>query len=364
MLTANSSTPFQQSPATEHPIGPYRTTIAGGIHHLTPHRKAHTLTQTVSPMAAQSIYPTQVRPIGYRLGRIGRSDLFAWLTSTLLHVAVFGTLYTCWSQDANIVRRDIIPEARFAAAPGPVTPPSGKQSLKLAQVPLSTPKPTLLSPPDELPVSAAPRDEWPDLILPIQQPPRPEASHTAGPVGESTAVAPLSAFFGQAGNAYRVVYIVDLSASVATFIDSILAELTKSIKELIPAQRFNIVMAEPEGRVTVFIPGRIVPANGKYKREATEFIDRYIGYRKPGPVDPIKAMQAAFAPKPELIYFLTDGLYENLRADLLRELRHLNADHAVKITTLGFDPSPIAKGLLEQIARRHGGHCRMVEPNR
>ena len=314
-------------------------------------------------MAEKTIHPTQARPIGSWIGRVGRSDLFAWLTSTLLHVAVFGTLYTFWSQDSTLVRRDIIPEARFAAAPA-TTPPSAKQSLKLAQIPMSTPEQTPLSPPDELPVSAAPADEWPDLVLPIRQPPRPEASHSTGPVGESTALAPLSTFFGQAGNAYRVVYVVDLSASVATFIDSILAQLSKSIEELIPAQRFNIVMAEPEGRVTVFIPGRIVPANGKYKREATEFIDRYIGYRRPGPVDPIKAMQAAFASKPELIYFLTDGLYENLRADLLRELRRLNADQTVKITTLGFDPSPMARGLLEQIARRHGGHCRMVEANR
>lgn len=348
---------------TEHRTGPYRTIIDVGIHHLTPHQPAHKLSETVCSMAAEIIHPTQPRAVGSRLGRIGRSDLFAWLTSTVLHVAVFGTLYVCWSQDSTTPRRDIIPEARFAAAPG-VTAPSRQQSLKLARIPLSTPEHTKLSPPDELPVSAAPGDDWPDLVLPVLQPSPSETSHAAGAIGESTAVVPLSTFFGQAGNAYRVVYVVDLSASVATFIDSILTEMKKSISELIPAQRFNIVMAEPEGHVTVFEPGRIVPANGRYKREATQFIDSYIGYRRPGPVDPIKAMRAAFASKPELIYFLTDGLYENLRADLLMELRRLNADQTVKITTLGFDPSPIAKSLLEQIARQHGGNCRMVEPTR
>jgi hypothetical protein len=41
----------------------------------------------------------------------------------------------------------------------------------------------------------------------------------------------------------------------------------------------------------------------------------------------------------------------------------MNRNKAVKITTLGFNPWAKPREILEQIARQHGGYCRMVEPD-
>jgi hypothetical protein len=45
---------------------------------------------------------------------------------------------------------------------------------------------------------------------------------------------------------------------------------------------------------------------------------------------------------------------------LEKALEQLNKDRAVAITTLGFDPAPRCRGLMERIARNHGGHFRLV----
>ena len=60
------------------------------------------------------------------------------------------------------------------------------------------------------------------------------------------------------------------------------------------------------------------------------------------------------------IYFLTDGDYRNIEAELERRLEEMNPRREVRINTIGFDPSPGPRSLLERIARQHGGRCRIV----
>ena len=92
-------------------------------------------------------------------------------------------------------------------------------------------------------------------------------------------------------------------------------------------------------------------------------------------------MRRAFAVKPELIYFLTDGAYFELLpgknseySDLELALKRLNPDSEVKITVIGYGLSMETAGkggqpsaqppqvpFLERIAREHGGHFRIVE---
>jgi hypothetical protein len=72
-------------------------------------------------------------------------------------------------------------------------------------------------------------------------------------------------------------------------------------------------------------------------------------------------MRRAFAVKPELIYFLSDGDYTAMEQDLLSELRRLNAKKETRITVIGFAPFLAPRELLKKIAEEHGGHCRLVE---
>ena len=150
-------------------------------------------------------------------------------------------------------------------------------------------------------------------------------------------------------------------------IDEIIAEMRRSIRQLIPTQSFHIVLARP-GKVEEFAPRRLVPAIGRYKQQAGDYLATIAGVPQPGKADPIEAMRRAFAVEPELIYFLSDGEYADVESELEKTLDQLNADKAVAITTIGFDPSRGPdpqrgpRALLERIARRHGGHFRVVEP--
>ena len=77
-------------------------------------------------------------------------------------------------------------------------------------------------------------------------------------------------------------------------------------------------------------------------------------------------MKEAFAARPELIYFLSDGDYEdvqdailnNRRTSLEDTLDQLNRDRSVKITVIFFGEGPRQRTILERIAREHGGNFR------
>lgn len=292
-----------------------------------------------------------------RLGRLTRSRGFAWGLSVAVHAALFAGFWLVVLREEPTVRRVIIPEARLAA-PQPMAP-------------ASDPRPLDLTDPDEAAAADSRPDERFALTLPDAPSPtlasaesaaRPAVASMVRPAEQTVQTrTPVSRFFGQTGNAYRVVYVVDVSASLMIYIEEILREMRSSIRDLIPTQRFHIVLARPM-EVEELRFRRLVPAIARYREEASAFLDTIERIPKPGKADPVEAMRRAFAVEPELVYFLSDGDYRDIQSELLAVLNRLNADRRVAITTIGFDPSPRPRALLERIARRHGGHFRAVEP--
>jgi len=312
-----------------------------------------------------SANPFVVDPVvgNHWLSRFMRSRTFAWIVSVLLHVALFILFYQLGFARTGPSRRVIIPEARLAA--GPVAENAAPSApVKLAETPRT---PTAVAPSallDELPLisvdaaepSAADLAPSPALALPGVDPVGAgSVAGGAGPVG------PVCRFFGQPGNAYKIVYVVDVSASLMIYVDLIVAEMNESIRDLVPTQEFHIVLAMP-GHVREFGARRLVPANTRYKTAAYDFIRVLSKTPEPGRADPIEAMKRAFAAQPELIYFLTDGDYADVESEFEAVLKRLNAHGDVKITVIGFSPSPAPRALLERIAKVHGGNCRFVEP--
>jgi hypothetical protein len=292
-----------------------------------------------------------------------RSRSFAWSVSIVLHGALFVVFYQMGFASAGNPRRVIIPEARLAA--GPVAENAAPSApVKLAEPPRT---PSAIAPSaliDELPVisvdaaepGAADLASSPALALPGVDPVGSgSVAGGAGPVG------PVCRFFGQAGNAHKIVYVVDVSASLMIYLDLITSEMNDSIRDLIPTQQFHMVLAMPQ-EVREFSPRRLVPANTRYKTAAYDFIRALSGTPQVGRADPIEAMKRAFAAQPELIYFLTDGDYADVESEFEAVLKRLNAHGDVKITVIGFSPSPAPRALLERIAKVHGGNCRFVEP--
>jgi hypothetical protein len=319
------------------------------------------------------------RTTGRLIGRLLRSNAFAWSVSILLHGVLFMMFYKMGFGQAVASRRFIIPEARLVSGPASVVPMPGPARRLIADKPTAAAATAARAPRlSELPilsvatVGAAARD------VVVSGPPALALPGVGGAVtglgatgvgGGGTVIGPVSRFFGQAGNAYKVVYVVDVSASLMIYMDDIMRELQDSIRDLIPTQEFHIVLAMPR-QVREMEPRRLVPANARYKGLAYDLIKTLAANPGPGEADPIDAMRRAFGTSPELIYFLSDGDYGTIEADLLASLKRLNARGDAKITVIGFgwkvdnplgEPVPPQKVLLERIAREHGGHCRFVD---
>ncbi len=297
--------------------------------------------------------------------RVVRSRTFAWVVSIALHAGLFYGFYSIAMREAAPIRRIIIPEAQLTGSPSPQQPIQNVP-LKLTQ----QQSPSIMdrqAAPETPPVAVVSLGEIPTFTVPTDN--RPEISGAslpgeaiglAGSAGPAGSMAPASGLFGQAGNAYKVVYVADFSESVYRFRAEICAEIQNSLETLVPTQKFHIVFAKPGGDITEFGTGRLVPAIRKYKKDALAFLETSKDRPKRGSADPIEAFRRAFRVNPELIYFIADGDYRNIEEELERTLDQLNKNRAVAITTLGFDPAPRCSGLMERIAKNHGGHFRIV----
>ncbi len=311
--------------------------------------------------ARRSIKEVSYRPRRVWAARLGGSNLMACSLSVFLHAGAFVGLYRVAYREESRPHL-IIPETSFAAAgamPRAAAPAhpltlslDGDRPLHVDTGPIEIQMPR---------VADAPLDPAADVVPPIaSEGLARDALTSVMPAGVAT-LGPASQFFGQPGNAYKIVYVVDVSASLMYYIDDIVRELRASIEALKPTQQFHVVVAKP-GVVDEFEPRRLVPAIRSYKQRADAFIDSFSGPPGAGQADPVQAMQRAFAAGPELIYFLSDGDYKpDVQTELQLTVRKLNEHGRVCINTLGFDLSPKAQTFLEQLARQNGGRSRLVE---
>jgi len=161
-----------------------------------------------------------------------------------------------------------------------------------------------------------------------------------------------SGFFGAGGEARQIVYVVDRSGSMTDSIDYVKFELKRSIGELGEEKEFHVIFYS-SGPPLEMPTRRLVNATDRNKQLAFEFID---GVIPQGETDPSKALQRAFAVKPELIYLLTDGEFDKAIVGLVKKL---NADGQVTVHTIGF-LYRIGERVLKQIAEENGGNYKFV----
>jgi len=325
--------------------------------------------------------------------RLRESPLSAAAISVAIHLLVFAVLLKVVWQDRPAPPRQIIAEAWLgppggAAAGGAGSPRPVREKQDAAR----------LVPPPAVSVSAAATgvkdDDLKRLIgtfdasaqetLPIAASGRGEtggpglslagtgdgllgAGGGSGSFGAVTGDGPASGFFGQRGNAYKVVYVIDTSGSLGWIFEPVQRALIESIDQLRPTQSFHVIFAG--SRPIELPPRKLVPAIEAYKEPARRFISELVPELQ---CDPVAAMQRAFAVGPELIYFLTDGDFGLAGKELLARLREWNADRRVHITTIGFGVKltgsqlggqPVGEPILRQIAQEHSGNFRWVSPD-
>lgn len=339
-----------------------------------------------SPIIAHPDAASKVPPIS----RLWRSNGFSIIVSAALHAALFAGFYQMAFREQKPARRIIIPEARLApgvggegASPGPLKP---GEPPKLSPAPAGATAAGATAAPggvawSEMPVlSLSAGAESSSLVGSITGAERPSnlggsafsgagaltgyglgTGGAAGGGGGGVVGAPATNFFGATGNAYKVVYVVDVSNSLMITLDKeLVREMKGSIQAMIPTQQFHIILAKAN-QVVEFGPGKLVNASGQRKQEAMSFIENMARIRDPGLPDPVEAIRRAFDADPELIYFLSDGDYKDHEKEALTALVSQRSPRGeVKITGIAFGYGDA--GFLERLARQTGGNFRKVDP--
>ncbi|HVX86530.1 MAG TPA: vWA domain-containing protein [Phycisphaerae bacterium] len=176
--------------------------------------------------------------------------------------------------------------------------------------------------------------------------------------GKGGGGAPNTSFYGTGGAAKRIVYILDHSGSMISNFDYLQREATRSVRNLVPIQFFSVIMVSETAET---VGGNELERATPAVKE--QFASKILDFRAEGQNDDLlppfqDAFTRAFAMKPELIYFLTDGHFDPALLDVIAKL---NKDHKVRINTIAFvahDPS--YEQQLQDLAKRNGGVYKFV----
>ena len=195
------------------------------------------------------------------------------------------------------------------------------------------------------------------------EPPISLAAHQMGRLGGESRPIQVDFVGLRASNARRIVYVVDASGSLVGSFPQIVEELRRSLMKLDPRQQFGVIFFQRGEAVTVPPGGALQPATPERLAEAVQWIDTKM--IPTGRSNPLAALEAAMALKPEVIFLLSAditgaGDYEISEKTLMEALDRLNPrdpatrNRPVRIQCVQFlDPDP--SGTLERLAREHGG---------
>ena len=185
-----------------------------------------------------------------------------------------------------------------------------------------------------------------------------QAAAAAAP--ESKRATKVSTFMGVKGGGSRFMYIIDVSGSMGaswgntTKFEHAKAELIKAIEALPAGTEFCVAF---------FTDGAGALKDGWMEAgvDTKAAVERIRQQGLMGGTDPLPALQFAFEsmdPIPDCVFILTDGLIPTDVPDRIRELN--DGATITQINTLGFDDSPQAIAILEQIADENDGEFRLV----
>jgi hypothetical protein len=190
------------------------------------------------------------------------------------------------------------------------------------------------------------------------------ASAPFGVPGGGRGIGPKSPFMGVSGNAKTVAYVCDASGSMMGLpFDLLKIELKKAVDVLVPSQAFNIVFFQ-KGDAEAFTRQQMVVANPANKSKAYQWLsDMTVSSNS----NPIPSLKLIFNQKPQLIYLLTDGAFDDNDA-VVNEIKRLNGNKGTRINTIAFFTDANANAserkacedVLRRIAEDNGGRFKVV----
>lgn len=169
----------------------------------------------------------------------------------------------------------------------------------------------------------------------------------------------------------KIVYVVDFSGSITPVVDDLRRELKRSIGQLQSSQTFEVVLflsTNGSRYATESFGAKLTTADIENKRKFFEWIGRQRPY---GATNPMPALLRALTLKPEVIYLISDGGFDDPAPKVLENIRNANRIAKAKINCLVFDEllfgykpgsDKLTEGarVLQQIAEQNGGRCKIV----
>ena len=163
----------------------------------------------------------------------------------------------------------------------------------------------------------------------------------------------------------RVAYVCDATGTMLGLKFELLKQqLVKSIDALKPVQSFNVIFfrgGSTDGEWAMPLRNALLPATPANKAAATKFLSgtSVLG----NGTNPLPALRQAFAQRPQVVYFLTDGEFNNFASydDVVAEVAKMNAGGAVQVNTiLLMSDDAQAEAALRKIATAHRGTFKKV----
>jgi uncharacterized protein with von Willebrand factor type A (vWA) domain len=163
----------------------------------------------------------------------------------------------------------------------------------------------------------------------------------------------------------RVVFVCDATGTMLGLkFKLVQREVGKAIESLAPSQAFNLIFFR--GGVNELewarsLNNKLEPATPDNKRRARDFVATFQVVGKG--TNPLPALRQALNSKPDVVYFLTDGEFNNVVSyeQVVAEVRKLNARKSVRVNTIAFmSDDEKAEQVLMQIARENGGRYKKV----
>jgi hypothetical protein len=309
----------------------------------------------------RSIEPGVVRSLGGEpVGRRRIAAAVAWITSMGLHGGLAVAVILFAATAAHFAAKPTPPPALVMDFQRPVYAPTSS----LADA-ARAPAPANALPQREPVAAQELRAAAEDALAAMRraEPPLSLAAHRMNRLGGESRPIQVDFIGLRATNARRIVYVVDASGSLVGSFPQVIEELRRSVMKLDPRQNFGIIFIQRGEALTVPPGGALQPATPERLAEAMKWIDAKVV--PTGRSNPIAAIEAAIALKPEIIFLLSAditgaGEFEISEKRLLEEMERLNpkdpatGHRPVRIQCVQFlDPDPV--GTLERLAKEHGG---------
>lgn len=322
---------------------------------------------TASPLHAARSSRQPASPTEPRRGAGAGSALIPWLISIGAHLAMLPpAVFVAWSvQTLRDESKEVIPLVSLSDTPADALETETLERLE----------PVAVETPASAPETPAPEATDAELLLDAALPGLGDPLAAAPSFDLSVSDTPQTEvqFMGSGGNARTIVFVLEADGSIISDYPEIVNNLARTLREMTEKQMFSVIVFDGE-RVKEVPPAGLRTASPAAKAATIAWLRNTTNVKNSGTGDVIPALKLAARLRPELVFLLSQNLYnpgrreyEKERSEILEAVKALPSNMA--INTIEFNQvDPLAgngrTSLMEEIARlSNGGKWNFVQTN-